>query len=54
MISILIPAILILTAISIKLCVDVIGLTLFVRKEKELIRQPNELEKNYQFIKGLY
>lgn len=54
MISIIIPAILIVTAICIKLCVDVIGLLLFVRKDKELISQPNPLEKNYQFIKGLY
>jgi multisubunit Na+/H+ antiporter MnhC subunit len=54
MISIIIPAILILTAICIKLCVDVIGLVLFLRKDKELISKPNHLEKKYQFIKGLY
>jgi len=54
MISIIIPAILILIAICIKLYIDVIGLQLFARKDKELISQPNPLEKNYQFIKGLY
>jgi len=54
MISILIPVILILTAFCIKLCLDVFGLLLFVRKDKELIGVPNEFEKKYQFIKGLY
>lgn len=54
MVLMLIPAILILIAICIKLCVDVISALLFIRKDKKLTEQPNELERNYQFIKGLY
>jgi competence protein ComGC len=42
----LIPAILLLLQIN--------GLTLRAMKSKELNRKKNELDKKYQFIKGLY
>jgi hypothetical protein len=37
-----------------KLTIDIFSFLLLIRKDKQIIRQPNELEKNYQFIKGLY
>jgi hypothetical protein len=52
MISIIIPAILILTAICIKLCIDVIGLLIFVRKDKELIQTAQSIREKLSIHKG--
>lgn len=37
-----------------KLFIDVNALAARLSKEKTISTQKNELEKNYQFIKGLY
>jgi hypothetical protein len=38
----------------IKLLIDVNALATKLSKEKAVVSVPNELEKEYQFIKGLY
>lgn len=37
-----------------KALIDINALVLMITKDKEVVKIPNELEKNYQFIKGLY
>lgn len=39
---------------AIKYLIDINMLALRISKNKELNQQKNELEENYQFIKGLY
>lgn len=51
MISIVIPLLFILVIICVKLCLDIMEMLSFLRKDKELIQQKNYFEKNYQFIK---
>jgi hypothetical protein len=54
MTSILIAVILGMIAYIIKALIDINALVLQIIKDKEVNKIPNELEKNYQFIKGLY
>jgi len=54
MTTILIVAILSMTAYIIKALIDINALVIQITKDKEVNKIPNELEKNYQFIKGLY
>lgn len=39
---------------SLKFLIDIHAMTLKICKNKELNLQKNNLEKDYQFIKGLY
>lgn len=52
--SILIAIILAIAAYSIKALIDINALILRIIKDKEVNKTPNDKEKNYQFIKGLY
>ena len=54
MTTILIIVILGMIAYIIKALIDINSLVLMITKDKEVIKIPNELEKKYQFIKGLY
>lgn len=54
MTTILIAVILGMIAYIIKALIDINALVLQIIKDKEVNKIPNELEKNYQFIKGLY
>lgn len=38
----------------IKLLIDLYMILIMLNKDKELLKQKNELEQHYQFIKGLY
>lgn len=42
-----------LTMYVIKTLLDISSLMILLKKDKELLK-PNELDKKYQFIKGLY
>jgi len=52
--TLLITVVIGLIFIITKMIIDIYSLFLFIRKDKEITKQPNELEKDYQFIKGLY
>lgn len=52
--SILIVIILGMIAYIIKALIDINSLALQFIKDKEVTKIQNEMEKNYQFIKGLY
>jgi hypothetical protein len=54
MTTILITVILGMVAYITKSLIDTNALLLQITKDKEVIKVPNDLEKNYQFIKGLY
>ena len=54
MTTILIIVILGMIACIIKALIHINSLVLMITKDKERIKIPNELEKKYQFIKGLY
>lgn len=54
MTTFLIFTILVMTAYIIKVLIKINSLVLFIIKDKTVNEVPNELEKNYQFIKGLY
>lgn len=54
MVTILIIGILGMIAYILKALIDINVLVLLIAKDKEVIKIPNELDKNYQFIKGLY
>lgn len=41
-------------AYIIKALIDINSLVLRIIKDKDVNKIPNKLEKNYQFIKGLY
>jgi hypothetical protein len=38
----------------IKALIDINSLVLIITKDKEVVKIPNDFEKKYQFIKGLY
>lgn len=52
--TLLIFAILVMIAYIIKTLIDINALVIMIIKDKDVIKTPNELEKNYQIIKGLY
>jgi hypothetical protein len=54
MTTVLIIAIIGLFSYIIKALIDFNGLVLQLKKDKEVNAKPNDLESNYQFIKGLY
>lgn len=54
MTTFLIITILGMTVYIIKTLININSLILFIIKDKTINKIPNELEKNYQFIKGLY
>jgi hypothetical protein len=54
MTTILIAVILGMIAYIIKALIDINSLVLIITKDKEVVKIPNDFEKKYQFIKGLY
>jgi hypothetical protein len=54
MTTILIAVILGMIAYIIKALIDINSLVLIIIKDKEVVNIPNDFEKKYQFIKGLY
>lgn len=52
--TVIILFLLFLIAFIIKELLNINILLLMVKKDKQLLNKENELEKKYQFIKGLY
>lgn len=54
MTSIFIVAILVMFAYIVKKLIDINSLGLRIVKDKEVNKTPNDKEKKYEFVKGLY
>lgn len=54
MTSIITAIIFALTVFVVKTIIQINGLLLLVSKDIDLVKTPNALEKDYQFVKGLY
>jgi hypothetical protein len=54
MTTIIITVLLVMISYTIKSLIDVNALLIQIKKDSVLNKTPNNLEKKYQFIKGLY